>query len=284
MTTYLTACLYAPIGAMGGQVAGSTRLGWDRPGRSAIMGLVAAALGIDRDRDAEHLNLDQSLGLGMLIERSGDVFVDFHTTRVASGQPTWSTRRQEVAAVRINDYPVVSMREYRSNIVVLLALWLRGPSAYSLEEIAAALARPTYMLYMGRRCCPFGLPLAPAIEEATDVQAALLARRDAGPERAYLRSITGYPTTPPRSSRNNPRLSWHADLEAIPTAAYETEHRPTLTALTRFAPPPFFALDEDDAPDGVGIRDVRADRLASRTRWQYLPRTERLLPVPTAAS
>ena len=47
MGQHLVFLLHAPLGAMGGVAVGERRAGFDRPGKSAILGLVAAALGLD---------------------------------------------------------------------------------------------------------------------------------------------------------------------------------------------------------------------------------------------
>jgi hypothetical protein len=103
MRPYLTGALYAPIGAMGAMVAGPTRAGWSRPGRSAILGLVGAALGIDRADEDALLALDRGLGLAMLVESPGTPFLDFHTTQVVGGTTQHRTRAAEIAAIRAKD-------------------------------------------------------------------------------------------------------------------------------------------------------------------------------------
>jgi CRISPR-associated Cas5-like protein len=57
--------LFAPIAAMGDVAVGERRAGFDRPGRSAVLGLVAAALGLDRGDEAAHSALDAAYLLSL---------------------------------------------------------------------------------------------------------------------------------------------------------------------------------------------------------------------------
>jgi len=58
MTAFLLASLYAPMASWGEITVGERRTSWDRPSRSAILGLVAAALGIEREDQDGHDALD----------------------------------------------------------------------------------------------------------------------------------------------------------------------------------------------------------------------------------
>lgn len=172
-------------------VSGSLRTGWSRPARSAILGMIAAALGIERGDEDMHQALEAGVRTAMLVERPGEVFNDFHTAQAASGKPNWTTRGGEVAAIKADDNPVVSLREYRTNIVVLATFWLGDNAVHSLDAICQALRKPRFVLYMGRKCCPFGLPLAPEIVEAASPIQALLGRYKGGPEREFLNELRG---------------------------------------------------------------------------------------------
>ena len=52
MRDFLLFTYYAPIAAFGQVAVGEVRGSWERPGKSAILGLLAAGLGLARD-DAE---------------------------------------------------------------------------------------------------------------------------------------------------------------------------------------------------------------------------------------
>ena len=97
---FLTCVLAAPIGAMGALAVGERRGTWDRPGRSAVLGLVAACLGIEREDEDAHQALETGYGLALRVERLGPVLADYHTAQVPPARRgrVFRTRREELAA------------------------------------------------------------------------------------------------------------------------------------------------------------------------------------------
>jgi CRISPR system Cascade subunit CasD len=192
---YLVFTLYGPMAAEGGVAVGERRTGWDRPGRSAVLGLIGAALGIDRADQARLAALDQGLGLALRCDATGRLLSDYHSIQVPPARRNrhYATRRQELA-----DEPLETMltrREYRTDALHLVALWQRAPDSRDLGEIGQALARPVFRPYLGRLSCPPGLPFDPQLIEAADVRAAFAVReaRAKGPEQAIRRAIRATP-------------------------------------------------------------------------------------------
>ena len=66
MTRFLTFALVAPMASFGGLAVGERRSGWDRPGRSAVLGLIGACLGVEREDDAGQAALAESYHLALL--------------------------------------------------------------------------------------------------------------------------------------------------------------------------------------------------------------------------
>ena len=62
MPEFLTFALAAPLAAMGEIAVGERRGGWDSPGRSAILGLIAGCLGLEREDEAAHAALETGYG------------------------------------------------------------------------------------------------------------------------------------------------------------------------------------------------------------------------------
>lgn len=186
MPTYLTFALVAPLGAMGELAVGERRGSWDRPGRSAVLGLIAACLGLDRADEAAHRDLEQGYGLAMRVERLGPVLADYHTAQVPPRRRNrrFATRAEELAA---GDFEtILSRRDYRADLVVLGALWARGDCRWPLDALAEALGAPRFVPYFGRKACPLGLPMKPVLAEHDDPVAALAARAAEGPERHFV--------------------------------------------------------------------------------------------------
>jgi len=71
---------------------------------------------------------------------------------------------------------------------------LQPESRWTLEGLAEAFRSPRFVLYLGRKSCPPGLPLDPAIIEAADVSEMFAARRKAiaGVQRERLGLIRRY--------------------------------------------------------------------------------------------
>ncbi len=192
MAEFLTFALAAPVAAMGEIAVGERRGSWSRPGRSAILGLVGACLGLARDDESSHAALESGYGLALRVQQVGSLLADYHAAQVPPRRRgrRFATRAEELA---VNDLEtVLSRRDYRTDVLVLAALWSRPCARWTLAEIEAALRAPHYTPYFGRKSCPLMLPLAPHRQEAADPVAALEARSATGPdvERQLVRTPT----------------------------------------------------------------------------------------------
>lgn len=191
MPTFLCFRLHGPLAAWGDVAVGERRPTSPHPSRSAMLGIVAAALRLRRSESDDLSSLDASLDFASRTDRPGELLIDYHTAqgpeeaylrneeRIArkAGRP-WhrpATRRAEVAARRADLSTVLSQREYRVDALWTIALWLReGPRArWTLTDLSAALTRPGFALYLGRKSCPVDVPLEPQLVEANDPVAAM---------------------------------------------------------------------------------------------------------------
>lgn len=191
MPRYLGFVLHAPLAAFGGVAVGERRTGWDRPGRSAVIGLIAAALGVDRTDEAAQLALDRGYGLAIRTDAAGRMLADYHTVQVPAARRGrhLPTRAAELAVRPLET--MLTRREYRTDALHLVVLWALPAAPHPLEAVAAALRAPAYTLFLGRKSCPLGLPLAPDVFDAEDPVRALVAREDAArePERWVRRLL-----------------------------------------------------------------------------------------------
>jgi CRISPR system Cascade subunit CasD len=189
MREHLMFTLWAPLGAMGEIAVGERRMGFDQPGKSAVLGLLAAALGIERAAEAEHVALAAGYGLAIRVDAPGVTLMDYHTTQVPAARRNrrWATRQAELSTSELGT--ILSKREYRQEPCHTLALWAKPEAPYLLAKLAEALRRPTFTLYFGRKACPLGLPPAPRLIEAANLGEAF-ARFDAGhtSEEQHLRA------------------------------------------------------------------------------------------------
>jgi CRISPR system Cascade subunit CasD len=171
MTDYLLFRLYGPLASWGETAVGEMRPSAAWPGRSAIIGLLAAALGVRRDEEARQRSLASSYGVAICVENVGELLRDYHTTQVPPERRgvRHLTRRDELNAESVNT--ILSQRDYRSDALYTIALWQKGERvAETLQRLAEVLARPVFPLYLGRKSCPVALPLAPQVVSAESLR------------------------------------------------------------------------------------------------------------------
>lgn len=175
MPSFLLFSLWAPMVALGDVAVGEYRYGQERPARSALLGLVAAALGIERDDEAGQRALMDGYGVAVRVNASGLPLTDFHTAQSVSTRRNrrWATRRDELAAPGLET--ILSRRDYRMDAAYTVVLWPRPQAPYPLETVAAALQRPHFTLHVGRKACPLGAPPAPWLHETATLAEALSA-------------------------------------------------------------------------------------------------------------
>lgn len=162
---FLLARLWGPMASWGQIAVGEQRQTWTRPSRSAVLGLVAAALGYERRNQAAHAALEQGLGLAVRVDDFGRPLRDYHTVQTpqAIAKRRWHSRYDEIRnAGKLNT--ILSERSYLIEAGATVALWHRPhSSAPALATIAEKLTRPTFALYLGRKASPLGLPLHPLV-------------------------------------------------------------------------------------------------------------------------
>lgn len=174
MRPHLVFSLAAPLAAFGDLAGHERRGGTTWPGRSAILGLIGAALGIDRsDRDIQSA-LAEGYGVAVQTRSMGAPLRDYHTTQTIptakARRP--STRAAALAAAGRSVNTVITIREYRTDVAFDAAVWPRQAARWDLEELATALHQPVYTLWLGRKSCPLAAPLRPRLVQAEDAVAA----------------------------------------------------------------------------------------------------------------
>jgi CRISPR system Cascade subunit CasD len=248
MAAFLCFRLHGPLASWGDIAVGERRPSAPHPSRSAILGLVAAALRIRRDDADAQTVLDRELGFASRTDAPGELLIDFHTAQgpeekllraeaaaaKKAGRP-WhrpATRRDELAFGRHELSTLLSIRQYRVDALWTLALWTRSDGArWSLAALHEALRRPGFVPYLGRKSCPLDLPLEPQVVEApnpVDAMAAAVFQTDAVAAPVLARSA------------GKATVQW-----------------------------------EDDWPGLVPAQTSRRrDRVLSRSRWQFTERQE----------
>ena len=178
MGEYLLFRLYGLMASWGDIAVGEHRPSFAHPSKSAILGLVAAAVGLTRDSDEAQRELAQAYGFAVRVDVPGFLLRDYHTVQVPSSgtgrnRRTFATRKEELEVPGEELNTILSSRDYRCDAVYTVCLWaLRGSPPYTLKDMAERLRVPVFVLYLGRKSCPPALPLQPVLVTADTVRQA----------------------------------------------------------------------------------------------------------------
>jgi CRISPR system Cascade subunit CasD len=238
VTDFLLFTLYAPLVSWGDIAVGESRGSWDRPSRSAVLGLLGAALGIEREHQEAHDALASDYGVAVRLDAAGATLSDYHTAQTVAASAVKRARPRTRAALLASGEreTILSRRAYRQDALATAALWARGGARWTLQELADALRRPAFVLYAGRKANALGAPLDPAVSSAATLKD-VFATREPAPRALDARRIVG-------------RSGWGREV----------------------------AHDEIRQEDGFesGLipfrRDVRRDVPVHRARWQFAER------------
>jgi len=161
MNPYLAIKLHGVMQAWGGHTYEDLRHSELIPTRSAVLGMLAACLGIERSDVTGLESLSASVRMAVRLDRQPQRMMDFHTVldaRKVDGKP--------------NPNPVVSRREYLCDAEYTVLIQVSDDAVCSLESIEQAIKKPVYTPFLGRRSCPLSRPLFEVIVSAIDFKQA----------------------------------------------------------------------------------------------------------------
>lgn len=170
---FLLLRLYGTISSWGDVAISVERPSCDHPTKSAVMGMIAASLGIKRDQEAELRSLSEEYYFAVAVHEPGVHLRDYHTilTPYQSALETKSgmknhvkTRKDQIeTAIALGrTKTTISSRDYYCDQCCTVIIWAKNPKrtpAYSMELIQKKLKEPEFVLYLGRKACPLGLPV-----------------------------------------------------------------------------------------------------------------------------
>jgi len=189
MIDYLVFRLYGTLASWGDIAVGEIRPSYRYPSKSAVIGLIAAALGFNRDESKKQTELSKLL-FSTRIDALGSPIDDYHTIQAPSeqaikndrGTPFW-TRIDEIEAMKWRVMKtrnnkeagaVQSRRTYYCDSVYTVALsesrsakisW-GALKLSSIHELVSKIKYPEFTLYLGRKSCPLSIPMQPQITTA----------------------------------------------------------------------------------------------------------------------
>jgi CRISPR system Cascade subunit CasD len=185
---------------------------------------------------------------------AGSLLRDYHTTQVPDsvGKFIYRTRRDELILGKERLGTILSNREYRTDALAVVAVRALPDAPFTLTEVQAALLRPKYHLYLGRKSCPLAAPLNPQ----------LIAEQP-----NYFAAFSAYQHQPllPTSISTHGKLAKrdHDWLGRPIDRHYYWEGQPE---------------DFSDTQDLTRRQTrIRHDQPLSRKRWQFVPRQEHYL-------
>jgi CRISPR system Cascade subunit CasD len=176
MPRHLLIRLSSPLIAFGGETIDNLGVIRDFPALSMVTGLIASALGWDRNDGLLHNRLQYRLRMGTRLEAQGSRLTDFQTVQLGAGDTawtTWGTVEERRGGAASYNSPHLRYRDYQADLTALLVLRLEpADEPPTLDDVAQALDRPQRPLFIGRKpCLPAGRLVIGWVEANSVLQA-----------------------------------------------------------------------------------------------------------------
>lgn len=170
MKDYLVLKLQGPLQAWGRESFEGLRPSELYPGRSALLGLLGACLGLDRyDAPGQHA-LAASVQFAVRVDKQGQKLTDYHTVKNA---------RVDYQGLKSHK-TIQTWREYWQDAQYTAIIWLSENAPLALNDIEVALKKPVYTPVLGRRSCALSRPLFESMVKANTAIDALSLIEPAG--------------------------------------------------------------------------------------------------------
>lgn len=172
---YLLFRFHGTISSFGEIAVGQRRSIWQEPSKSAVLGFVAACLGIKREDEEELNKLDKSLGFAVRVNNYGKPLRDFHTAMAPTEAARTRRKKDKPLLTRKHDLEcddlstMLSERLYKIDADYYIALFVKNDAVYDLASIEQAIKKPVFTPYLGRKTCPLAMPASPKIMEANSL-------------------------------------------------------------------------------------------------------------------
>ena len=175
---FLALYLRAPLQSWGASSKFGDRGTLDAPTRSGLLGLLAAACGVDKNdeaRDREWLARAAKLSMTVLAFRRGDRMTDYHTVgaRYDKDNP-WQKRMIPTTADGKPRGTDITHRDYLTDSI--FGVVFSGDEAL-LEEMGSGIANPVYGVWLGRKSCIPTEPILVGIFDSESAARGALAER-----------------------------------------------------------------------------------------------------------
>jgi len=225
------------------------------PTKSGVIGLLCAALGMDRKSATEVLPELGRLLMGVRIDRPGVIIPDYHTVGAGIGNRTAEGKIKYSSNGELETF--VTQREYIADASFLVALVKPIDVDVCLEKLAEALVQPKFQPYLGRKSCSPSRPLLFSLVEPNPMEwdkTVYEALEKAPLEKAPLEEALL--ESPHQRDELNAIIEWEkgSDGENIPDNAIVLYDQPV-----SYAPPAY-------QPRVVTLRSMSLEKLMIRDR------------------
>lgn len=149
MRDYLILKLQGPMQSWGRESFEGLRPSELFPGRSALLGLLGACLGVERTEQQRLQDLASSVSFAVRVDKQGQKMTDYHTVKDA---------REDYRGLKSHE-TIQTWREYWQDACYTVAVWANANAAVNLVDIEQAIKQPFYTPVLGRRSCPLARPL-----------------------------------------------------------------------------------------------------------------------------
>jgi len=191
MRDFLILKLQGPMQAWGEHTFEGLRPSANFPTRSAMLGLLGACLGIRRT-DRERLQqLANSVGMAVRMDgrsvapQDGKLrplrvvkMTDYHTVQDA---------REDYMGLKSHK-TIQTWREYLLDAGFTVAVWNHGGAEVTLDALEAAVKKPVFTPFLGRRACP---PARPLFEARLSANSPAMALKEVSPFAGTIYSEEG---------------------------------------------------------------------------------------------
>ncbi|EQB4818875.1 TPA: type I-E CRISPR-associated protein Cas5/CasD [Citrobacter amalonaticus] len=164
MSQYLVFQLHGPMASWGVEAPGEVRHTQAWPTRSALLGLLAAAVGIHRDDEPRLTTFNRHYEFLLCASECPRWARDYHTVQVPkeARNARYFSRRDELRHPELLS-ALISRRDYYSDAWWMVAVAATPEAPYSLAQLQMALKSPVFTLYLGRKSHSLALPMAPLL-------------------------------------------------------------------------------------------------------------------------
>jgi CRISPR system Cascade subunit CasD len=156
MERYLVLRLEAPLVAFGGEAIDNYGVIRPFPAKSMMTGMLANALGLERQEGKVLQALQDKLIMGSRIESQERLLRDFQTVELSKSDQGWTTReRVEGRAGGAGSYaaPHLRYRDYWTDANTTVVLRTHSAAPFTLDQVESALREPARPLFIGRKSC-----------------------------------------------------------------------------------------------------------------------------------